>query len=199
MEKIMSIIAVDCDEVLINSMQGFSQYVKGMYGYNWPYHDYKYYRLEENEHIDFTRDEIMDMFNAYLDSEYAKKTEPIPWALEKLQELHLAWHTLCVLTARWDFQHAITTYQIEKNFPWLFAEILAVWDARGNHTSKSEVCKNIGATILIEDSMDNCLEASRNNIYSFLLQRPRNEWREEQHPYLQKIQHWAQIDLAKCE
>ena len=74
----MSIIAVDCDEVLINSMQGFSQYVKGIYGYNWPYQDYKHYRLEENEHIDFTRDEIMDMFNAYLDSEYAKKTEPIP-------------------------------------------------------------------------------------------------------------------------
>lgn len=74
----MTTIAVDCDEVLINSMQGFSRYVKEKFGYNWLYHDYKHYRLEENKHIGLSRDQIMDMFNAYLESDYAKKTEAIP-------------------------------------------------------------------------------------------------------------------------
>ena len=195
----MTTIAVDCDEVLINSMQGFSRYVKEKFGYNWLYHDYKHYRLEENKHIGLSRDQIMDMFNAYLESDYAKKTEAIPWAFEKLKELHLAWHTLHVITARWESQSAITKYQIEKNFPWLFTNIFAVWDARGNYTSKAEVCKNIGASVLIEDSMDNCLDASKDNIYSFLLERPRNVWREEHHPYVKKIQHWAEIDLGKIQ
>lgn len=179
----------------MNSIGWFSWYMKELYGFNWLYHDYKYYRLEENNHIDFSRDQIMDMFNAYLDSQYAKDTPIIDGALEKLQEWKKAGHELYIITARGDFQREITEYQIEKNFPWFFEKMFIVWDARGNHTSKAEVCKEIWATVLIEDSMDNCLDAAAQWIRTYLLSRPRNMRRKDEHPLIKKVTEREQIDI----
>lgn len=98
----MTIIAIDCDEVLMDTTNHLSQYVKEKFGYDWFYHDYKYYMLHENRHIDMDFEETQKLVNDYYNSPEAKDAMPIVGAQEAVQRLLDAGHQLYVVTARHD-------------------------------------------------------------------------------------------------
>jgi hypothetical protein len=72
----MTIVAIDCDETLIDTMHHISLYAKKHFGFDWLYHDYKQYMIHENNHIDMNYDEAKKFINDYYSSLEAKDALP---------------------------------------------------------------------------------------------------------------------------
>ena len=194
-EEKMTIIAIDCDEVLIDTTNHLSLYVKEKFWYDWFYHDYKYYMLHENDHIDMDFDTSQTLVNDYYNSPEAKDALPIEGAQEAVQKLLEVWHKLYVVTARHEWQKALTYWQIDNFFPDIFTDIHFAHHHTEKRMPKSQLCNEVWATILIEDNIDYALEASEKGIQTFLLERPRNHWRQETHPLMTKVKHWSEIHI----
>lgn len=191
----MTIIAIDCDEVLIDTTNHLSSYVKEKFWYDWFYHDYKYYMLHENRHIDMGFEETQKLVNDYYNSPEAKDALPIQGAQKAVQRLLDVWHKLYVVTARHDGQKALTYWQIDIHFPDMFTDIHFAHHYTEKRMPKSELCKEVWATVLIEDNIDYALEASEQGIKTYLLERPRNKRREETHPLMTRVKSWSEIEI----
>ena len=76
--KDMAIIAVDCDEVLVETMRGVVEFVKDTYGHSRLYEDFRHYMVSDNEHIDFTREQDLILFDDYFNSHYVENAQPVP-------------------------------------------------------------------------------------------------------------------------
>jgi hypothetical protein len=100
-----------------------------------------------------------------------------------------------VVTARNDHAKPITHYQIHKHFPDIFDDIIFAHHYTEHHIPKSQLCKDIGARILIEDNIDYALEVAEHGIESFLLARPWNTWRTEECPHMTRVGSWHEIVL----
>lgn len=191
----MTIIAIDCDEVLMDTVAHLSLYVKKHFGFDWFYHDYKYYMLHENEHVNMDYEAANTLIQDYYQSPDAKDALPFDGAQSAVHRLRAAWHQLYVVTARHEWQKALTYWQIDTYFSNIFDDIHFANHFTENHVSKSTLCKDVWATILIEDNIDYALEASEQGIKTFLLERPRNARREETHPLMTKVKYWSEIEI----
>lgn len=73
----MSIIAVDCDEVLIESIRSLSKYAKEKYDHSWLYEDFRDYFISNNDHIDMSAEESIVLFDEYFTSLHAEDAKPV--------------------------------------------------------------------------------------------------------------------------
>jgi hypothetical protein len=186
----MTIIAVDCDEVLVESVRWLTAYVKDVYWHEWLYHDIKHYMLSKNAHIQLDQEWALAIFHEFLSSPLALESKPVEGARAALEMLVKKWYQLKVVTARNTDQEAFTHKQIESLFPWFFSDIYFAHHYTDRHVPKSQVCHDIGASILIEDNIDYALEASRQWIKTFLLEKPWNNWRQESDEKMIRVANW---------
>lgn len=71
------VIAVDCDEVLVESLQGLINYVKKYHNYNREYDQVKNYFVSKNPEFDISDQEALDIFDEYFSSTEAKDIYPV--------------------------------------------------------------------------------------------------------------------------
>ncbi len=189
-------IAVDCDEILIETMHWVLEYANKLHGFDRKYDNIRHYMLNENETMKMERQWALDLFTAYYNNLSAKIAMPVRGAKEILQKRKHLWYKLVVVTARnkWDAQ--ITKYQIDTHYKWIFDDIIYAEHYTNNHLPKSQLCKDIWASYLIEDNFDYALEVAEHNIQAFLIAKPRNARRHETHLNLHKVDSRADIDLS---
>lgn len=146
------IIAIDCDEVLING----TEYIIGTYnqrhGTSLPLKDA--YNSKSPHWGRSSLEEVMARIeNIQRSDEYAQ-IAPSPKAVEVVQKL--AEHNeLHMVTARSEQVFDITERMVEKYFGNSFVSLEHV----GLGRSKGEVCRSIGADMLIDDSRKHVIDA----------------------------------------
>lgn len=88
----MAIIAVDCDEVLVNTLPHLIDLVKEKYGQyaHWEYETIHDYKLSNNEHLNVTLQESIELFAEYYNSPIAEHASPVEGAKEQLTLLKKA-------------------------------------------------------------------------------------------------------------
>lgn len=92
---------------------------------------------------------------AFFESDYFKeRIDPMPHALETLQRMKEK-YSLHVVTARQHRVEEVTRSWLNKYFPDIFEEIHFGnhYSTSGKSRSKAEMCKSIGAKVLIDDSL----------------------------------------------
>ena len=191
----MAVIAVDCDEVLMDTLRSFLVYVKKHYNYDRAYEDMRHYKLAKNSHISLQPEEDVALFDEYFAHEDAKATESIVDAFHVLEHRKKAGYRLVLVTARNDKAKQLTEYQLQTHFAGLFDEIIFAQHYTEHHIPKSQIAKRVGAAYFIEDNMDYALEVAEHGIEVFLLAKPRNTHRTETHPHLHKVADWKNIIL----
>ena len=120
----------------------------------------------------------------------------VEWAQQKIQELQKLWHTLSIVTAR--NSHYFTDYTekwVHKYFPNTFNTILFADHFTDKHREKSEICKEHGISIMIEDNLDYALDLAHSWIPTFLLEKPWNVYRKETHTLITKVPGWNKVQL----
>lgn len=137
------VIAVDCDDVLLPSLESIVDIYNRRYGTNVAYKDAY---TAESVQWQATPDEIADrIFDIQLSSEYTQ-VKPFTEAIESCRRLAKK-HSLNLVTSRPGKIMAVTLAMINQYFPDVFTEIEHV----GLEGSKGDVCKLIRADLLIDD------------------------------------------------
>lgn len=86
-KSLMAIIAVDCDEVLIESLRNLIDFSRDIYNHSWIYEDFRDYFISKNDHVHLTDQEAIKLFDDYFTSTFAETAPPVVGAKEKLLQL----------------------------------------------------------------------------------------------------------------
>jgi 5'(3')-deoxyribonucleotidase len=159
--KSMPVIAVDVDEVLANFVPSLASFHNDVYKTNLTINDFDAYFYKDV--WGGSEVETMGKLSLFYNSSYFKKITPMPHAKEVLQLLQKKFD-LHIVTARPSELETPTREWIDTHYNGIFKSIQF-----GNHfsksgasRSKSSMCKDINAFLLIDDSYlyaKECLDA----------------------------------------
>lgn len=192
-------VAVDVDEVLGRFVHALNGFCRDEYGWQYDvsdYHEYVYAKV-----WGVSQDRSSHIVHEFFKSPHFNDGIPIiPDAFDTLQRLS-AHCDLVVVTSR---QHVIqdaTLDWIDRHYPGTFQEVYF-----GNHFAlsgtsrkKSDICKSIGAHVLIDDNPQYALDCAGAGLqvllYDWRLAYPWSKLPEGQaHPNIQVVSDWQEVE-----
>ncbi|KAJ3699114.1 hypothetical protein LUZ61_002819 [Rhynchospora tenuis] len=192
------VVAVDVDEVLGSFLSALNKFIADRCSWNHSvseYHVYEFFRIWK-----CSRAEADILVHEFFKTHYFQDgIHPIPGAYSALQNLS-SFCSLSVVTSRQNAIRDHTLEWIEKHYPNLFEEIHF-----GNHFAldgqskpKSEICRSLGAQILIDDNPRYALECAEVGIKVLLFDYHNSyPWCktgvEESHPLVTKVHNWQEV------
>ncbi len=166
-------IGLDFDDVLFDFNAGLMRFHNDTYGTS--------YTLEDVTQWDFKElwqchpDEALRRMQEFVTSPYHNITLPITGAVEAVNTLQ-AIYELPIITARDKKLDTQTRLAILTHFPNCLKEIHYLHDHDVNVLgTKGEICKKIGVSIMVEDSLGNAETLSSAGIPTLLFDKPWNQ------------------------
>jgi len=194
-------VAVDVDEVLGRFVESLNEFYLDTYDERYHVSDYFEYCFRKIWNC--SQDESTEIVHSFFESDhFLEGVPPIPGAYEAL--LHLSEHVdLEVVTSRQHIIQSETTEWIQRHYPGIFKHIHFGnhWAKEGASLSKSEICKSIGATVLIDDNPGYAMECAEAGIHVLLY-----DWNHEYpwsktpdgptHERIQRVSDWEEVQTA---
>lgn len=193
------VVAVDVDEVLGNFVSALNRFIADRYSSIHSiseYHVYEFFKI-----WNCSRDEADIRVHEFFKTSYFKTgIHPIPGSQQALHKLS-RFCNLSVVTSRQNAIKDHTVEWIEKHYPGLFQEIHF-----GNHfaldgvaRAKSDICKSLGAKILIDDNPRYAIECAEVGIRVLLFDYENSyPWCKtqsvSQHPLVTKVHSWEEVE-----
>ncbi|KAH7574489.1 hypothetical protein ACOSQ2_008880 [Xanthoceras sorbifolium] len=193
------VVAVDVDEVLGNFVSALNRFIADRYSLNHSvseYHVYEFFKI-----WNCSRDEADIRVHEFFKTPYFRTgIHPIPGAQKVLHKLS-RFCSLSVVTSRQNIIKDHTIEWIEKYFPGLFQEIHF-----GNHFAldgvsrpKSDICRSLGAKVLIDDNPRYAIECAEVGIKVLLFDYENSyPWSKmesaDQHPLVTKVHNWEEVE-----
>lgn len=171
MEKI---IARDFDDTLINTAQGYIDYLKT----HW-----KTLNFEEiTDHLIpvktmwLPEDDYLKFFNQLASSQIHPTIQPNLWALETMRNLSKKWYKHYVVTSRsQDYMESYTIQLSEKIFDKYIEGIIHVNKNDQDFNEKWPFVKKLWALAFIDDSYWQCVSVQNSWIQSYVINKPWNK------------------------
>lgn len=190
------IIAVDIDEVLSETMKSM------LYIHNKKHpnsqimrDDVKSYNIWELESFWMTQKQSLLFFaKVQFLSWFINVINPIVWAKEKLLELRKKWYKIYAVTGRLSFIKISTRLWLRKYFKWCFEWLVSADFFTSRERKKSDICKEIWASIIIEDNLETCIDCSNKWFKCYLFDKPRNQC-EKLNENIKRVYSWDEIEL----
>ncbi|XP_027072194.1 uncharacterized protein [Coffea arabica] len=192
-------VAVDVDEVLGSFVSALNRFVADRYSSNHSvseYHVYEFCKI-----WNCSRDEADTRVHEFFKTSYFRTgIHPIPGARQALQNLS-RFCDLSIVTSRQIAIKEHTIEWIENHYPGLFQEIHF-----GNHFAldgksrpKSEICRTLGAKVLIDDNPRYAIECAEVGIKVLLFDYENSyPWCKtesvNQHPLVTKVYNWQEVE-----
>ncbi|GLT97168.1 hypothetical protein SLE2022_147490 [Rubroshorea leprosula] len=193
------VVAVDVDEVLGNFVSALNRFIADRYSLNHSvseYHVYEFFKI-----WNCSRGEANSRVHEFFETPYFKKgIQPIPGAREVLHNLS-RFCNLSVVTSRQNVIKDHTIDWLEKHYPGLFQDIHF-----GNHFAldgqsrpKSEICRSLGAKILIDDNPRYAIECAEAGVRVLLFDYENSyPWSKmesiNEHPLVTKVCNWDEVE-----
>ncbi|KAF9073877.1 hypothetical protein BDP27DRAFT_1390893 [Rhodocollybia butyracea] len=162
------VIAVDLDDVLSQTNAAVASWHNEQYGTKMTLDDFYYHYYWKNPHwggLEQTHDKVRDFYA----SSKLSETLPIPGSRAGVQTLHDMGFKLIIVTARSPEEKENSWKWIDKWFPGLFDNIICTGQFKDmskngfgvvTKLSKAQVCADLKALVLIDDSSENALQVS---------------------------------------
>eukprot|EP00397_Hematodinium_sp_SG-2012_P050961 GEMP01059465.1.p1 GENE.GEMP01059465.1~~GEMP01059465.1.p1 ORF type:complete len:224 (+),score=42.52 GEMP01059465.1:67-738(+) len=152
------IVAVDVDEVLCNFLKGFLEFFNDKYGATLKFSDFKtlVFAAVTGQSAEESRKTVKE----FVKSRYFESLELVSGSQEALKELKAHGVQFQVVTSRAQALEQITNDWVSEYYPEIFSDV-HVLNHFGNQGTpgpqKFEICAEIHAPILIDDSLANCM------------------------------------------
>ena len=167
-------IGVDIDEVLASLIHELTNFYNSIYKTNFSFEDYHTYDLEDT--WGGTKERSVKIVDNFYSSLFFRNIKPIDGSQKSIKVLS-GKHDLIAITSRPNFMQRETESWIEKYFPRQIKKIICTgqYFLKQNKISKSDVCLEENAHIIIEDNYQTAFDCSKNGLVSFLLNKPWNK------------------------
>ncbi|KAF6170272.1 hypothetical protein GIB67_013247 [Kingdonia uniflora] len=193
------VVAVDVDEVLGSFVSALNKFIADRYSFNHSvseYHVYEFFKI-----WNCSRDEADIRVHEFFKTSYFKAgIHPIPGARTALHKLS-RFCDLSIVTSRQNAIKDHTIEWIEKHYPGLFREIHF-----GNHFAmdgesrpKSDICRSLGAQVLVDDNPRYAMECAEAGIRVLLFDYENSyPWCKTDssslHPLVTKVHNWEEVE-----
>mmetsp|Transcript_2696 Transcript_2696/g.3072 ORF Transcript_2696/g.3072 Transcript_2696/m.3072 type:complete len:314 (+) Transcript_2696:134-1075(+) len=195
-------VAVDVDEVLARFLLTLNKFCAEEYGMSYDVSDYSVYDFKTIWECSQTASN--EMVHKFFESQYfANEIPPIPGALASLERLKSTCE-LVVVTSR---QHVIqqpTLDWLDMHFPDVFSDVHFGnhYALHGTSRKKSEICRELGADVLIDDNPGYAMDCAEAGIEVLLfdwgLQYPWSKTEEggPLHPLITRVSDWHAVEAV---
>ncbi|KAG1666891.1 hypothetical protein FOA52_013524 [Chlamydomonas sp. UWO 241] len=193
-------VAVDIDEVLGRFLVKLNEYYEQRYGRKYAVEDFYIYEFAKvwNCSQEVSNKIVYEFFQHPM---FRDEGIPvIPGALESLRRMSES-VDLVVVTSR---QHAIqglTLDWINRHYPGIFQEVYFGnhWALEGTPKKKSQICRSIGAKLIIDDNPGYALDCAHAGIHVLLYDWENNyPWSkipaEKMHPLITVVSDWSEVE-----
>lgn len=194
-------IAVDVDEVLGRFVFALNKFCKENYGMDYQVEDYWVYEFAKIWHC--SQDESNHIVHEFFKSDHFNDGIPtIPGAFETLARMSKTYE-LVVVTSRQHVIQDLTLEWLDRHYAGIFEEVYFGnhFALHGTSRKKSEICRSVGAEILIDDNPNYALECAQAGIHVLLydwdLSYPWSKLPEGiSHPLITRVADWDQAEAA---
>lgn len=183
-------IGIDIDEIIVEFAKGYLGLYNKKHSRNIKFEDLFTYSLWKP--LGISKKEAFELAEEYYSSHLFDNLELVEGAEEGIKELNVD-HKLVFITSRPDHIKEKTEVFFKKIFPNLNLEVVYSSNSylETNGKTKSEICKNQGVDVLIEDDIDYALDCADNGIRLILLDKPWNK--KEEHSNIIRVKNWNEI------
>jgi uncharacterized HAD superfamily protein len=184
-------IGVDIDEVIAETINAVIAFHNEAYGTTLKKADFSSYDCHEI--WGGTEEEAILKWHEFFETDHFTSISPIAGAYPALLALKQKGHELFAITAR---QHLIakqTEDWVDEYFPDIFSGIYFGNRSglEGIKRKKSDMCTELGITILIEDDLHHANDCVKHGIEVFLFDKP---WNQKELPNnAQRVHSWSDI------
>ncbi|KAJ0983745.1 hypothetical protein J5N97_002101 [Dioscorea zingiberensis] len=193
------VVAVDVDEVLGSFLTAMNKFIAHRYFLNHSLADYYVYDFSKIWNCSQAEADIR--VHEFFETSYFKMgIHPIPGAQHSLQSLS-SFCNLYVATSRQNAIKDHTLEWIEKHYPGLFQEVHFgnYFALDGQSKPKSEICRSLGAQVLIDDNPQYALECAEAGIEVLLFDYDYSyPWCKAvsvaSHPLVTKVHNWQEVE-----
>lgn len=187
------VIAIDFDDVLMEFNAGFLEFHNRVHGTTLTYSQLINY---DNWEVVYGCDKetMTERAKYFYRSPEHQLVKPIMGAIEAIEKLSRS-HSLQIVTSRPTSVREHTLEWLDRHFPELFHDFhftnIYAGEAGTKPRSKSEVCREIDAAVLIDDAMRHAREVAAAGIPVLLPDRP---WNQDPVPHgVTRVHHWSDI------
>jgi 5'(3')-deoxyribonucleotidase len=161
------VIVVDIDEVLFPMAATFLNYYNHEHKTNYTVNDMDSYYVEDM--TGETEEQLLAKIRSYISTPHYKNAQPLEGSAEAIQRLSEEYE-LAILTARDDFYRGSTENFVEAHYPGVFSSVQYTHQIESPHifVPKFEICKELGAIAIIDDSLKNVIECAEHGIDGIL-------------------------------
>lgn len=192
MKKKYSKIAIDIDEVLVETAPGVIKYYNAKYGTNVTLENYYSDSFKHWKVPDFAT--AVRQVNEYADTEEYMKLKPTKHSIEVITGLDKHYE-LVIITGRPDIIGEVTRIWLAKHYPVLFKDIVFTnfYDPDKRRT-KGEICKELGVELLIDDHPAHLLSVAEQGIDGFLFGNfPWTTMPAKFPPSIKRVKDWQEV------
>ena len=167
-------IGVDLDDTLASCIEYFIDFYNHKYGTEFIIDDLKVYEFWET--FGCSKESMMDDFAEFYAHPVLDKLTPVEGSVQATERLKQE-HDLYVITARPSYMGDKTKKWIESNYGTCFKDIICTDQVfeKDNARKKSDVCNDLGAKLMIEDSVSHAHDCVSEDIDVFLMDMPWNQ------------------------
>mmetsp|Transcript_42711 Transcript_42711/g.71054 ORF Transcript_42711/g.71054 Transcript_42711/m.71054 type:complete len:221 (+) Transcript_42711:78-740(+) len=195
-KKSKPVIAVDLDEVLGQFLLQLIRFHNDTYSSKYVLEDFCSYQFKDV--WGGSEAETMDKVHAFFESEYFADLPLVPGAHQVLTEF-VDLFTFAVVTSRQNIIEDMTRQWIDRHYPGIFSAILFGnhYGFTGTKRSKPDMCADIGAIMLIDDSLLYAKQCAEHGIKVLLFDwEGKYMWSKSPDPVhdnIKRIHTWDQV------
>lgn len=189
---IKPLIAVDLDDVLADYCNPLIAFHNQTFGTNLARQNFTSYRLWEV--WGGTSEEATRKVYHFHNTDYFRNIVPVQGAVEGINILTKQYN-LVIITSRFTDFMEYTSEWLKKFFPNKFLRVYFTnhWNliTGGTYKKKSDICLEIGAKTILEDSIEYALDCTRRGIRTILLDNPWNQCDDQ--VGITRVRSWKEI------
>lgn len=172
-------IGVDVDDTQVDFVGTYILYHNQAYGTNLKKENFRNYSF--NKTIGGTMEDSIKMMNKFYESHFFKEITPLPDSAKIIKLLKQKGYELFSITSRPDFIRAETEDFINKFYPGCFSDLFFSYNyytkRKNEGKTKAEICLDNKISILVDDSLDYCIQCKEKGINPFLFGD--NPWNQD--------------------
>lgn len=183
-------IGIDIDEVVTEFMKHFLEYSNRRNGTSFSVDEIQKVHLWETPVHDSKEESIREVMEFQLSPDF-DNLDFVDGAREAIRKLGEK-NEIYFVTSRPPEIKKQTLKMLNRTFSNIPFGVVFSGDIYGGARPKSEICADIGISLIIEDNAKYAKECADNGIKAFLLEKPWNRYFEK-HENVIKVKNWSEI------
>lgn len=193
------VIAVDLDDVVVETAQNVIDYYNRVYGTSVvleEYYDPQYEKVWSTPDVETAVKRV----NSYLETDEYFGLPPVEEATSTIRDLNEK-YDLHIVTGRPDFVEEATLQWLERHFPDLYDTVVFTnfFSQGDKKRHKGDICTELGASYLIDDHLEHAFSAANSGVEVLLFgQYPWN--RADSLPAkIKRVKNWKEVGRLLLE